>query len=418
MQVTARSIEVAPADHPPAPASFEDVSVDAPPEETAFIESAIAGADRHFSALSAHQRQFFRCIRAVDESRVWEADGCRDIAQWISGRYHVPTYQARLWADAAHSLEQLPLISNAFGTGEMSIDKTVQLARFATPATEKDLLPWAKRVTVRTIRRKADLARRPSAEEERTAETEVDLQRSLTWWLCHDDKLMWIEALLPAAEGMKAVTVIDRLASRAPRDPDIAGDIAGYAGDTETRVDERTLDHRRADAFVELCSQGLDADFDADRATVVVHAELDALRNDGAGAEIDDGPVVSGGVLRQLACDARVELVVSDGPGGVVGIGRASRTPPAWLYRQVLRRDGGCTFPGCGTRRYIAAHHVVHWENGGPTELDNLTIACGFHHRLIHTRAWDVKLSGSGEATWFKPDGSIYEPRGPTGAYS
>jgi hypothetical protein len=32
----------------------------------------------------------------------------------------------------------------------------------------------------------------------------------------------------------------------------------------------------------------------------------------------------------------------------------------------------------------LHAHHLVHWENGGPTELWNLVLVCPFHHRAHH----------------------------------
>ncbi|MFI8569598.1 HNH endonuclease signature motif containing protein, partial [Rhodococcus sp. NPDC078407] len=25
-----------------------------------------------------------------------------------------------------------------------------------------------------------------------------------------------------------------------------------------------------------------------------------------------------------------------------------------------------------------------HWTDGGPTDMNNLVLLCGFHHRLIH----------------------------------
>jgi len=40
--------------------------------------------------------------------------------------------------------------------------------------------------------------------------------------------------------------------------------------------------------------------------------------------------------------------------------------------------------PNCGATRGLQAHHIVHWENGGPTELDNLVLTCPYHHRLHH----------------------------------
>ena len=371
-------------------------------------DDLVAAADHHQESFARHQREFFRRLAEIDLRALWESDGCRDMAQWVSGRYHVSAYQARLWVDAAHALQDLPLISTSFENGGLSIDKTVQLARFASPGTEAELLPWAKRVTVRTIRRRTELAERREVSETVAA----DKDRSLTSWLFDNDTRMAIQLEVPAAEGAMAMTAIDRLAQRKPRDPDVEADAAGV----ELEGFDATVDQRRADAFLELCSQSIDSDFDADRATVVVHAELAALLGDGTGCEIDGGPVIHAETARRLLCDPRLEVVVRDSrhgdgacrAGGIVGIGRASRVVPAPLFRKVLERDGGCTFPGCGARRYIHAHHVWHWIFGGPTDLDNLTIVCGFHHRLIHERGWAVHLGGDGTTTWFAPGMRVY----------
>ncbi|MBU3751596.1 MAG: HNH endonuclease, partial [Mycobacterium sp.] len=43
-----------------------------------------------------------------------------------------------------------------------------------------------------------------------------------------------------------------------------------------------------------------------------------------------------------------------------------------------------CVVPGCGTTRGLHAHHIRHWEDGGPTDLANLVLLCPFHHRMHH----------------------------------
>ena len=54
------------------------------------------------------------------------------------------------------------------------------------------------------------------------------------------------------------------------------------------------------------------------------------------------------------------------------------------LRRALNARDGGCRFPGCASRRFVDAHHIEHWADGGATDLDNLVQLCGHHHRLLH----------------------------------
>jgi hypothetical protein len=61
------------------------------------------------------------------------------------------------------------------------------------------------------------------------------------------------------------------------------------------------------------------------------------------------------------------------------------------MRRALELRDRGCRFPGCGSR-FTDAHHVRHWADGGPTQLDNLVLLCGTHHRLLHEGGFRVRF--------------------------
>ena len=92
-----------------------------------------------------------------------------------------------------------------------------------------------------------------------------------------------------------------------------------------------------------------------------------------------------------LACDACVIPVVLDGTGQPLDIGRVSRVVPRHLRRAVAARDRGYAFPGCGCPpSWCDAHHLIEWQHGGPTAIDNLVMLCRFHHRLIHGSDWQV----------------------------
>jgi hypothetical protein len=50
-------------------------------------------------------------------------------------------------------------------------------------------------------------------------------------------------------------------------------------------------------------------------------------------------------------------------------------------------------FPACDRPASAAhSHHIRPWSEAGPTKLDNLTLLCGSHHRLIHRSDWKVQL--------------------------
>ncbi|MBA2313457.1 MAG: DUF222 domain-containing protein [Actinobacteria bacterium] len=110
------------------------------------------------ASVAAGQRRLLSAIAKCERAGVWRTDGCRDMAQWLSGRMGISNWAARRWAAAAHSLERLPLISAAMEAGSVSVDKVLELCRFATLESEQELVGWAQRVSPATVRRRADVA--------------------------------------------------------------------------------------------------------------------------------------------------------------------------------------------------------------------------------------------------------------------
>jgi hypothetical protein len=51
----------------------------------------------------------------------------------------------------------------------------------------------------------------------------------------------------------------------------------------------------------------------------------------------------------------------------------------------MIVRDGGCVATGCDIpHRWCDAHHILHWIDGGGTDLDNLILLCRRHHTMWH----------------------------------
>jgi hypothetical protein len=350
----------------------------------------IKGMDALHSRVSGTQRELFRLIAEADLAELWRDSGARDMAHWLSMRQGISNWKARRWIAAAHALEGLPRLSQAFTSGELGIDKVVELARFATAETEARLIAWAGGVSCACIRHKGDLAGRQSIEEVRDA----DRSRSLSWWYFDDGRRFGLEAELPAADGAVVARALERLADTLPVMP---GEEDAYHAHA-----------RRADALVALCSSRIADDADPDRATVVVHARLDALASGRPGCELEGGGVIHAETARRLGCHGRVQVVIEDEAGQPVRLGRMSREPSAWMMRQLRYRDSECRFPGCGARRFTQAHHIVWWEHGGRTDLDNLLLVCTFHHKLVHEYGWAVRREQDGTAAWWRSDGARY----------
>ncbi len=67
-------------------------------------------------------------------------------------------------------------------------------------------------------------------------------------------------------------------------------------------------------------------------------------------------------------------------------------------------RDRGCTAPGCTVPGYLCeVHHVDEWADGGLTNIDKLTFACGAHHRLIKPGGWKTRKRKDGSTEWLPP---------------
>jgi hypothetical protein len=359
--------------------------------------SVISELDDAHTEMSSAQSRLLAAIARCDRNDVWEPDGFYSYAQWVSSRLHISRWAAGRLINAAHALPNLPETSAALASGGLGLDKVVELCRFATPETESKLIRWAQGVLPATVRERADLTKRRALSEV----VEADRDRSLRWWWYDvDGHRMGIEGILPAEQGVKVIKALDRMAGKLP---DIIED------DDQVVDTHGSLEARRADALVALCSARIAEDHDPDRATVVVHAPLATLvgaKDTGCGVEGDG--ILHPETVRRLSCDCRLEVALEDADGFVVGIGRASRTPPPWLRRALLHRDRGCQFPGCGARRFLHCHHIWHWIRGGPTELGNLVLVCSFHHKLVHEHGWNVELGDPGTSRWYRPGGRRY----------
>jgi hypothetical protein len=193
-----------------------------------------------------------------------------------------------------------------------------------------------------------------------------------------------------------------------------------------TRGEERSASQRRADALVDMaaahlrCGDSRDVHGQRPHLTLTVSADtLRAGARDAHAVSEDTLRVVAiaqpaelGGVgpihpeiARRIACDA-VRTVVSvaptaddsswitGSPAVPLSVGRATRTIPASIRTALVLRDNGCRFPGCDRPpAWTDGHHIIHWADGGPTELGNLVSLCRSHHRQVHEEGWRIHIA-------------------------
>ncbi|MGH3671350.1 MAG: DUF222 domain-containing protein, partial [Pseudonocardiaceae bacterium] len=163
---------------------------------------------------------------------------------------------------------------------------------------------------------------------------------------------------------------------------------------------------RRADALVALAEAARERGIaepsgpHSDRFEVVVHVQA------GTGtAEIEGGPAIPLSTATRLACQARVSALITDHRGNPLYLGRRRRLVSPRLLRALRARDHGrCRFPGC-SNEHVEAHHIVPWLVGGRTDITNLVLICGFHHRLIHDHGYQIERVDE-ELEFRRPDGT------------
>jgi HNH endonuclease len=98
----------------------------------------------------------------------------------------------------------------------------------------------------------------------------------------------------------------------------------------------------------------------------------------------------------------------SPGPGWAptqpLDVGRTTRVVQPAQRTALAVRDGGCVFPDCDRPlAWCEAHHLVHWLDGGPTDLDNLALLCRAHHRAVHEGGWQLQRQPDGRLTATPP---------------
>jgi hypothetical protein len=378
--------------------------------------------EREIGELAAHINaatcRWLELVAELERREGWAQWGCRSCADWLSLRCGVAPGAAREQVRVARHLTELALVREAFATGALSYSKARAITRVATPENEAELLELALHATAAQLER---IARgyRGAASADLGHANAVDRQRYLSWtW--DDDGALVIRGRLSADEGALLLRALeaawDGLATDPEPAPEPACDSAPgqHCSEPLSDVSAETSGTTRAsrsnaDALVAIADASL-ASPDAtrnggDRYQVVVHTDAAALAGDPDGhSEIEDGPALPSQTARRAACDAAV-VTIAERDGRPLTVGRKTRTVPPALRRALRSRDRCCRFPGCTQRRFVDAHHIEHWADGGHTKLSNLMLLCRRHHRLLHEGGYAVQRLSSGSIRFRRPDG-------------
>ncbi|MEP6624645.1 MAG: DUF222 domain-containing protein [Acidimicrobiia bacterium] len=227
--------------------------------------------------------------------------------------------------------------------------------------------------------------------------------------------------------GLRAAMVGDRVV--------VDGEFVGLDGeyvvraldaftDPPTEGDDRTSAQRRADGLVRMCRVAMEAGVGGTMATLGVAVVIDwqtwlasLERRQTPPTEravFDLGGRMEGGfvgpvdpvAVGALLCDSSISRVLTGPKSEPVDVGRSSRAFSVAARRAIVIRDQHCRWPGCEKPPgWCEAHHVEHWEHGGPSDVTNGVLLCSRHHHTIHRHPeWDVR--------WDQTDFRVFDPDG------
>lgn len=169
------------------------------------------------------------------------------------------------------------------------------------------------------------------------------------------------------------------------------------ATDDDWRTDNRrehTADrHRRADALERLITRTVSGDGheQPQGTTLLLMADYDLVDNKLGRPRLADGTPLPPNEFHRLACDADILTgLFREADSEPIWLGSASRHPNFALRAALEARDQGCI--GCAKDpEWCVSHHIVEWQDGGPTQPDNLVLVCHDCHQKVHRRNWTVE---------------------------
>jgi hypothetical protein len=323
-------------------------------------------------------------VAEIDREELGGVTGARSVPALVAWKTGCSPANAHTIATVAGRLAEFPRCAQGMREGRLSLDQVGVIAARAGAGSDEHYAQLAGVATVTQLRTAVKLEPRPDPEPELAREP----QRSVSVTVTESGSCYRI--VLPHHDAAKFDAALasyrDALMAEYQRDH---GTGAGAGGS-----DQRPPLPTTAEALMRLIEAGWDAEAarrpHGQHTTVVVHVDVEQRV-----AALHLGALLSDAERRYLTCDATCE-VWFERHGEVIGAGRATRLISRRLRRALEHRQGMCAVPGCGATRGLHAHHLWHWEDGGPTELANLVLLCPYHHRLHHRGV--ITITGPADA--------------------
>jgi hypothetical protein len=321
----------------------------------------------------------------LDTSGAWAPSGARSAAHYVGWKGHLPLARAKALRRCGRQLRDLPVASEAFAGGQLTVDHVRLLAHAQHKAPD------------------AFVADEPRLVELAGTHLFAQFETIIRYWIHRNDPdgaegdaasafaarrvdcsvtfegTVVLDALLDPLTGAIVARELARLEQEL-FEADWA-EARERLGDAATAHDlARTPKQRRADALRIMAERSAAKPADATEARVLLqvligHESVERL------CELSNGTVLTPGQLLPVLDRADVERVIFDGPSKVIDVGVRRRLFTGGTRTAVHARDRGCTHPSCDEPLdRCQIDHIVPWSQGGPTTQCNAQDHCRFHN--------------------------------------
>jgi hypothetical protein len=274
-------------------------------------------------------------------------------------------------------------------------------------AAEVDLARWAGEQRPETLRKAADRLAcylNPDgnfSDEERArrrgltlGKEDIDGMSPVRGWLTPDAR-----ATLEAALAKLAVPGMCNPEDQMPA-------VDGAPSEEAIQRDTRSLAQRNHDglntALRAMLASGDLGQHNGLPASIVVTTTLTELEAAAGKGLTGGGTLLPMSDVIRLARHAHHYLAIFDN-GRALALYHTKRLASPGQRIVLYAKDRGCSAPGCDVAGYYCeVHHVQEWANTHRTDVNQLTLACGPHHRLLD-KGWTTRKHPNGDTQWIPP---------------
>jgi Domain of unknown function (DUF222) len=382
------------------------------PMDVSPLELEAITSDPSAHGLRSNLALLDRCLASIvrdlsvfDRQAGWGIDGYKSLNSWLCHETRRSNGEAQRMIQLMRQLRSLPITEEAFANGVLAAsqasiivanvsDKTIELFADA----ESELVPLLAECTV-------DQTGRVMKEWAARAKAAVDADNGAE--------------PEPETDHLYFSPLMD---GRFKLDGQLSGDNAKAFDEAlgvclpELVDGEPVLPYsqRQAAALVEMARRALqNVPSPARRSTeMTVLIDFNDYVNGGI-ARYADGTSLAPDRVKRLLCDAQLTFIVQGEHHEPLWMSRTVRSATPAQWRALVARDRHCAFPGCTVKPiWCEAHHVLEYDRDhGPTDIDNMALLCGGHHKIVHSTGWSAKMEPGQYLTVTNPDGHVL--RGP-----